>query len=143
MIRVFWSEFKAYVDLNDLEVQYVIDTDNNYVTVATNGNFSIICYIPISSPANADQTDFETNYEPYANKKISAVDGGSTRIQLLDEVSADLMYIGEADPGADMGDPVWKIKKVETSGSETTILWADGNENFDNIWDNRAILTYS
>lgn len=144
MIQVFWSEFKAYANLNDLEIQYVTDIDNNYVVMTSNGSFSIVCYIPISSPANADQTDFETNYQPTANKKLSLTDGGSsTNIKLLDEASSTITYVGEAAPGSSTASAVWKIKRLQTVATVTTIAWADGNENFDNIWNNRAILTYS
>ena len=38
----------------------------------------------------------------------------------------------------------WQIQKLAfgTDG-DVTITWADGDAAFDNIWDNRASLTYS
>jgi len=30
----------------------------------------------------------------------------------------------------------------EKAGDDSYIKWADGNKNFDNIWDDRASLTY-
>jgi hypothetical protein len=50
--------------------------------------------------------------------------------------------------GADTTDAIWKIKKyVWASGSGgkwvmTAELWADGNQLYDNIWDNAALLIY-
>lgn len=59
----------------------------------------------------------------------------------LEEV-APLTYVGEALVGASESSPVWRIKRIdETSG--IVVLWADGNDNFDNIWDDYLTITYS
>lgn len=59
----------------------------------------------------------------------------------LEEVGS-VVYIGEAAIGSATNAAVWRIKKIdETSG--LIITWADGNSNFDNVWDLRADLTYS
>lgn len=63
----------------------------------------------------------------------------STRI---DEVSATLTYIGEAPTGASPSSPVWRISRIQTLGAETIIQFANGNTNWNSIWDNRASLTY-
>lgn len=55
---------------------------------------------------------------------------------------APITYIGKAVPGSATSAAVWSIKKIdETSG--TFITWASGNANFNQIWDNRASLSYS
>ncbi len=61
----------------------------------------------------------------------------------LDTVDATTTYIGYALPGVLTSAAGWKIKKIITSGDDLSITWADGNNNFDNIWDNRAGLSYS
>ena len=65
---------------------------------------------------------------------------GSVRI---DEVSANVIYIGEATSSADESLPIWRIKRLQLTGTVTAIQYADGNTNFDNVWTNRASLTYS
>ena len=62
---------------------------------------------------------------------------------LLDDTStANVTYIGQAAIGSDESQAVWQIKKVdETSG--IVITYADGDANYNNIWDNRTSLTYS
>jgi hypothetical protein len=61
----------------------------------------------------------------------------------LDEVGA-ITYIGEATPGSITSDPVWRVKRMDESGDpELIITYADGDSNFDNVWDNRLTLTYS
>jgi len=52
-------------------------------------------------------------------------------------------YIGEATTGTTTSSSNWRIKRLTQSGSVLIIEWADGNGNFDNIWDNRTSLTYS
>jgi hypothetical protein len=61
---------------------------------------------------------------------------------LLDQVSATLSYIGEAAPASSTSAPVWRIRKLDTTAG-VNLLYADGNIKFDNVWDNRASLTYT
>ena len=70
---------------------------------------------------------------------IQEVATGSLLTLRTDE-GATYMYIGEALPGSDPADDVWRLKRLTLANN--FILWADGDTNFDNIWDNRAILTY-
>ncbi len=62
----------------------------------------------------------------------------STRV---DEASSTVTYIGKAVPGSDESAAVWQVQMMDTSGV-LTITLADGNDNFDNVWDDRATLTY-
>lgn len=60
----------------------------------------------------------------------------------FDSTDANLQYVGIADPGSLTSAAVWKIFRVDcTTG--TIITWADGNDNADNIYDNRESLSYS
>lgn len=60
----------------------------------------------------------------------------------LDSGDSKIEYIGNAAIGSLTSQAVWKIKKVNyTTG--TIITYANGDENFDNIFDNRESLPYS
>jgi len=64
---------------------------------------------------------------------------------VFEHASDDVEYEGFAiRKGAAKGESVWRIKKISYSGGyfigET---WADGDELYDNEWDNRASLSYS
>jgi len=61
----------------------------------------------------------------------------------LDEVTASLTYIGKAEIGTLNSANKWSVKRMQKAGNVTSIEWADGNGRRDNIWDNRASLTYS
>lgn len=54
-----------------------------------------------------------------------------------------ITYVGFAKTGASTAAARWKIKKITEVGTITTIQYADGNSKFDNIWDDRASLTYT
>ncbi len=61
---------------------------------------------------------------------------------ILDESASPITYIGTANPGTFTSEATWQIKRMdETSG--LVITFADGNANFDNIWDDRTSLIYS
>lgn len=62
--------------------------------------------------------------------------------QRVDEASPTVTYAGVAAVGALTADPLWRIKKITDSGGDVTVEWADGDALFNNIWDNRASLTY-
>ena len=50
-------------------------------------------------------------------------------------------YTGLAAPGSLTSDPVWLVFRTETATGD--IDHADGNHDYDNIWDNYASLSYS
>lgn len=57
--------------------------------------------------------------------------------------SPDVTYVGEADPGTLTSAASWRVKRLTDDGSEfTTVEWA-GTGTFNQVWDNRASLTYT
>lgn len=78
---------------------------------------------------------------------INAVTGGSSSyaVKIDDTTTANMVYIGKADlTGAAISTAgaVWQIKRLDTSTLALDAKWADGDASFNNIWDNRASLTY-
>ena len=65
---------------------------------------------------------------------------------LWDGSSTTVNYLGEACFGAATSSAIWRITRLTYSGTDNadiTLEYADGNDEFDNIWDNRATLNYS
>ncbi len=61
----------------------------------------------------------------------------------FDSSNAPVYYKGYAAIGALEGSAVWRMQRITLSTDGVpTISWADGNDNFDNIWTNRTSLTY-
>lgn len=58
--------------------------------------------------------------------------------------SDNLIYAGFALPGVLTSEPRWKIMKLNYTGTNlVSTQRADGNKKFDNVWDDRATLSYS
>lgn len=62
--------------------------------------------------------------------------------RLDDATTANVTYIGKAAIGSDTSTATWQIAKLDTS-SGLVKTWADGDASYDNVWDNRATLTYA
>jgi hypothetical protein len=78
---------------------------------------------------------------------ISDPDGSLTRevtttLAVRIDEQAPVTYIGEATVGSATSGAVWRIRKIDAS-SGTVITWADGDTDFNNVWDDRASLTYN
>ena len=61
----------------------------------------------------------------------------------IDKVSSAVIYVGIAQIGTAASTASWQIKKIETSGTVTSITWADSTDGFTNIWSNRLAYTYA
>lgn len=71
---------------------------------------------------------------------ILAASGGASYSTRYDE-GATYTYIGSAVAGSSEASAVWQIKRM--TNSNYTIVFADGDTLFNNIWANRASLSYS
>ncbi len=60
----------------------------------------------------------------------------------LDEVGSGISYVGKAEPGSATDAAVWQITKVTEASGDVVIEYADGDANFNNIWDDRLSLSY-
>jgi hypothetical protein len=69
----------------------------------------------------------------------------STRFD--DTASGAVLYLGEADPGELEASATWRIQQITftnlPSEDDLQVLWADGDNNFNNVWDDRLGLSYS
>ena len=61
----------------------------------------------------------------------------------IDEVSDSLVYVGYVlTLGASSAASIWKIKRIQKTGTVWEIMYADGDDLYDNVWSNRASLVY-
>ena len=60
----------------------------------------------------------------------------------LDEVSDTLFYVGKAEIGKVDSDANWLIIKYTTTGNILKSEYANGVELFNQVWNDRATLTY-
>lgn len=67
----------------------------------------------------------------------------NVRTKRYDQVSDTTAYLGEAAVGSATSASAWRISKFTFSAEGDVIIeYADGNANFDNVWDNRTSLSY-
>ena len=60
------------------------------------------------------------------------------------EVTGDFTYVMQAVIGSGTsGEAIWQVKRIYASGGETTIEWADGDDDFDNSASAYLSLAYS
>lgn len=52
-------------------------------------------------------------------------------------------YIGKAVVGSSESSAVWRIKRLVETGPDMAITFADGDANFNNIWNDRLTITYT
>jgi hypothetical protein len=69
---------------------------------------------------------------------------GTDQAIRMDVVSSTVTYVGKASVSTVSNAASWKIFRMtsDTDG-DLIIEYADGNANFDNVWDDRAALSYS
>jgi hypothetical protein len=67
--------------------------------------------------------------------------GGKTPLR-EDESQPYVIYKGYAAPNANTYDAVWAIQKITRLKDEIIYEWANGNDFYDNVWDNRFVVQY-
>ncbi len=93
-----------------------------------------------NSPRPLDRDSRE--HRKFSHHNTVMIDGAEVT-RRLDYDGANLVYLGVAPIGASEDDPYWQIQKFFYSGSNLLKnLWADGDAQLDNIWTERATLTY-
>ncbi len=63
-----------------------------------------------------------------------------------DTTSSTVYYFGEAVPGSLESEPVWRLSRgtfITPGEDDFELEWADGNNSFDNVWDDRLAGSYS
>lgn len=69
--------------------------------------------------------------------------GGIKQPIRIDESTPNVIYNGFAAIGASAAEAVWAIQRVTRDKDIIIYEWADGNELYDNVWDNRYLLDYA
>ncbi len=61
-----------------------------------------------------------------------------------DGATPETIYRGKALPGTVTSTAAWRCERITIAADgDVSILFADGNDSYDNVWDNRASLSYS
>lgn len=95
-----------------------------------------------ATPSSSSQ---ETEVDLSHGLPVNVVSGsGSVYATRTDDASSTITYVGKAAVGSLTASAVWLIFRMDTGTTNQLIItYADGDSSFDNIWDNRASLSYS
>lgn len=77
----------------------------------------------------------------YKGKRVSVREQNFRPI--IDESTSGTTYFGFALPGTATSSARWRILRAVEASGITTFTYADGDDKFDNIWDDHASLPYS
>jgi len=80
-------------------------------------------------------------YNP-ATDSFEAVDVTGKVMKTKITTSGDITYVAKAPVGTAESEDKWQAKKVEVSGSDTTITWADSGK-FTQVATDLTALTYA
>lgn len=73
---------------------------------------------------------------------VNGISGAGVYKTIVDE-SGTYTYVGKAAVGSSTAGAVWQIKRIDESADpDVSILYA-GTGAFDQVWDDRAVATYS
>ena len=116
-------KLKRVTSTNDVPVQNNICVSDIHMVYGTEGR------VGIAGPAGPDgRPEDDVMYE----KRVDFISDGE-------------LYRGEAVPGTLDSDGVWRIRKITLSAIDDDVVetWANGNDTFDKVWDDRLTYTYN
>lgn len=61
----------------------------------------------------------------------------------VDSGDSTITYVGKAVAGSTLASASWQIKQITDTSGDLSILFADGDILFNNVWNNRESLSYS
>lgn len=71
-----------------------------------------------------------------------SIGSAAEAVRIDDATTPSTTYIGKAAIGSSTSASVWQVARLDTS-SGLIKTWADGDSEYDNVWDDRTMLNYS
>lgn len=101
------------------------------------------------SPAPPIGFSLSVTYEDTTINQTAGVDNAYLQVtnpvytKRYDVVDSTTSYLGDAPVGSSESSPRWRIQKLTFASGGVTILFANGSTEFNQVWSNRASLSYS
>jgi hypothetical protein len=79
------------------------------------------------------------------NSVGQTISEGQYTTRVVYDANDNPIYVGLTKPGNTTAQASWQIKQItyDANDNPTDVKWADGDDGFDNIMDNYAVLSYS
>lgn len=68
---------------------------------------------------------------------------GGLTVKAASATTASVRYYGEAAPGTASATTAWRIMRVDETSGLPVVEWANGTDEFSNVWDSRVSYTYT
>jgi hypothetical protein len=134
--------------INDLQyLDVAVDSSGNLLTSGGGGGGGGA--VTIADGADVAQgARLDATYSGTGNATVISLLKALRELQLeeatrLDDVGGGVSYVGKAIPGTATSAGSWQVKRLTEAAGDVVVEYADGNNAYDNIWDNRASLSYS
>lgn len=104
------------------------------------------------SPQETDNLSFDTDFLTYVfqalgydGQNLQRTNASNLTIQIDYSGGTNPSYFGIAAPGTLTSQALWQIRLLTFDGNNnlTSMQYANGSPSFNQIWDNRAGLSYS
>jgi hypothetical protein len=99
----------------------------------------------ITAPQNNDVLTYESSTGLWKNKPSGPIpEGDEVLAKRVNFIGEDIIYKGEAPVGTLDAASFWRIRKILIAvDGDVTETWANGNANYDKVWNDHASYTYS
>lgn len=143
------------------EVRRIVTTEEGYIQISATANIPVdimtISGATVSfDNGTVDAGTMRVTIASDSTGQVNAIQSGTWTFTLsepsfslyppiIDKSTAGTTYFGWCAVGSstDTASAVWRIKRSVESSGVVTFSYADGNADLDNIWNDRASLTYS
>ena len=104
----------------------------------------VVARIQAQKP-DGELVDLQATTKGNAKVSIEEIDptAGANQFEVDDYSEADIVYLGYAEPGALKSDAKWQIIKIDESGNGANGRYADDDNNFSKVWDDRLTYIYN
>lgn len=106
------------------------------------GTYDDTTKVGFTRPTMQDYEEHSRSGDASTGRPLKYVQGVPNKV-LVDTSTSGTTYVGEAVPNSATSSALWRVYKVAVSATSTTVQFADGNDNFDNVWNDRSSLSYS
>lgn len=110
MKKIEWSEMKSLYDTDQVAFKYLTRSEK-YIIFGFDREFHVTSEIPITSPVNSDQLDFETNYKPFVN------------IPFRSRIYTHTFMVTGSGPIIDISNNPMKYFTIQTKTTGTVLSW--------------------
>ena len=122
-VKVQGISTTAYTELEGVGIQLSPAPPNGFTIEVTYEDTNI------KQTAGVENSHLKTTSPVYA-KRYAVVDSSTS-------------YLGDAEVGSSESAPRWRIQKLQFASGGVTILFANGSTEFNQVWADRASLSYS